>query len=89
MTLPPLLEKFPLGSQQSNAFSLLSHDFADTNSCFYIDIWPFANLLLVITSPELAVQACQEHDLPKSSILVPFYTPITGGSNLFVMDGTE
>ncbi|KAF2642012.1 cytochrome P450 [Massarina eburnea CBS 473.64] len=89
MTLPPLLEKLPLGSQQSDAFSLLSCDFVDTDGCFYVDVWPFGNSLLVITSPELAVQACQKYDLPKPEVLVPFFAPIAGGPNLFVMNGAE
>jgi cytochrome P450 len=89
LSLPPLLEKFPAGSQQSDAFSLLAEDFADTDGCFYMDVWPFSTPLLVITSPELAVQACQEHDLPKPDVLVPFFAPIAGGSNLFVMNGAE
>ncbi|PVH97051.1 cytochrome P450 [Periconia macrospinosa] len=89
LTLPPLLEKLTAGSQQSDAFTLLSREFTHTDGCFYIDVWPFANPLLVITSPELAVQACQEHDLPKPDVLVPFFAPIAGGPNLFVMNGAE
>lgn len=87
--LPPLLKKFPKGSQQSDAFTVLSYDFKETDGCFYIDVWPFSSPLLVITSPELAVQACQEYDLPKPDILVPFFAPIAGGPNMFTMNGTE
>jgi cytochrome P450 len=87
--LPPLLENFPKGSQQSDAFTLLSYDFQETDSCFYIDVWPFTSPLLIVTSPELALQACQEYDLPKPKILLPFFAPIAGGPSLFVMNGTE
>lgn len=89
MTLPRLLDRLPIGSQQSDAFSLLSGEFADTDGCFYIDVWAFANPLLVITSPELAVQVCQEHDLPKPDVLVPFFAPIAGGPNLVDMNVTQ
>jgi hypothetical protein len=86
-TLPALLEKLSKGSQQSDAFTLLSYDFKDTDGCFYVDAWPFTSPLLVITSPELAIQACQENDLPKPDILIPFFAPFAGGPNLFVMNG--
>ena len=88
-TLPPLLEKLPIGSQQSDAFTLLSYDFESTNGAFYIDVYPFTNPLLVITSPELAIQACQEFDLPKPSVLTTFFAPITGGPSLFITNGAE
>jgi cytochrome P450 len=87
--LPALLEKFPKGSQQLDAFALLSRDFNDSDNCFYIDLWPFTSPLLVVTSPELAMQACQEHDLPKPAILKPFFAPFAGGPNLFDMNGAE
>ncbi|KAJ4982701.1 AflN/verA/monooxygenase [Stagonosporopsis vannaccii] len=87
--LPPLLEKLPKGSQQSDAFTLLSYNFKETDGCFYIDVWPFTSPLLVITSPELAMQACQEHDLPKPDVLLPFFAPIAGGPSMFVMNGAE
>ncbi|KAF1953540.1 cytochrome P450 71B25 [Byssothecium circinans] len=88
-TLPRLLKKLPKGSQQSDAFTLLSCDFKDTDGCFYIDVWPFTGPLLVITSPYLALQACQEYDLPKPESLIPFFAPIAGGVNLFTMNGAE
>ncbi|KAH8701392.1 cytochrome P450 71B25 [Phaeosphaeriaceae sp. PMI808] len=87
--LPALLEKFPKGSMQSDAFTQLSYDFANTDGCFYIDVWPFTSPLLVVTSPEIAIQACQEYDLPKPDVLIPFFAPLTGGPNLFTMNGAE
>jgi cytochrome P450 len=87
--LPELLKKFPKGSQQSDSFTLLSHDFKDSDNCFYVDLWPFTSPLFVVTSPELATQACQEHDLPKPDILKPFFAPFAGGPNLFDMNGAE
>jgi cytochrome P450 len=88
-TLPSLLEMLPKGSQHSDAFTLLSYNFVDADSCFYIDVWPITSPLLIITSPELAIQACQEHDLPKPDILIPFFAPFAGGPNLFDMNGAE
>ena len=74
--LPALLEKFPKDSQPPDAFTLLSYDFKDTDGCFYMDVWPFTGPILVITSPELAIQACQEHDLVKPESLVSFFAPL-------------
>jgi cytochrome P450 len=89
-TLPSLLEKLPKGSMQSDAFTLLSYAFEQTENCFYIDLWPFSSPLLVITSPELAMQACgQEHDLPKPAVLIPFFALFAGGRNLFDTNGAE
>jgi cytochrome P450 len=74
---------------QSDAFTTLARDFEDTDGCFYMDVWPFSTPLLVVTSPEMAVQACQEYDLPKPNVLVPFFAPFAGGPNLFTMNGAE
>lgn len=76
--LPQLLKQLPEGSQQSDAFTLLSRDFSETDCCFYIDLWPFTMPLLIVTSPELAVQACKAYAPPKSSILNVFLDPLTG-----------
>jgi len=87
--LPGLLKQFPEGSQQSDAFTLLSNSFPDSDNCFYVDLWPFTSPLMIVTSPEMAMQACQEYDLPKPPILIPFFAPFAGGANLFDMNGAE
>ncbi|KAE8341470.1 hypothetical protein BDV24DRAFT_151135 [Aspergillus arachidicola] len=45
--LPDLMKRHPKGSQQSEAFTLLSYEFATSDNCFYIDLWPFTKPLLV------------------------------------------
>jgi len=87
--LPTLLKQFPFGCQQSDVFAQLALDFESTSKTFYMDTWPFGNPLLVVASPELAVQACQEHDLVKPAVLIPFFTPFAGGPNLFTTNGAE
>ncbi|KAL4934895.1 hypothetical protein BDV06DRAFT_208071 [Aspergillus oleicola] len=87
--MPALLKQLPTGSQQSDAFTILSQDFSKTDSCFYIDLWPFTMPLLVVTSPDLAVQACQTYALPKPSILDAFVNPLTGGRTMFTQNGPE
>ncbi|KAE8371400.1 cytochrome protein [Aspergillus bertholletiae] len=87
--LPGLMERHPKGSQQSEAFTLLSYEFPNSDNCFYIDVWPFTKPLLVVTSPDLAVQACQTYALPKPPVLAKFFNPFAGGPNIFVMNGPE
>ncbi|PLB45553.1 cytochrome P450 71B25 [Aspergillus steynii IBT 23096] len=87
--LPELLKQLPKGSQQSDAFTILSRNFPETDSCFYIDLWPFTMPLLVVTSPDLAVQACQTYALPKPDILNAFVDPLAGGPTMFTQNGPE
>ncbi|KAE8323074.1 cytochrome P450 [Aspergillus sergii] len=47
--LPDLMKRHPKGSQQSDAFTLLSYEFASSDNCFYIDVWPSTKPLLVHT----------------------------------------
>ncbi|KAH8428088.1 cytochrome P450 [Aspergillus melleus] len=88
--LPDLMKRHPKGSQQSEAFTLLSYEFPDNDNCFYIDVWPFSRKpLLVVTSPDLAVQASQTYALPKPPVLAKFFNPFTGGPSIFVTNGPE
>jgi cytochrome P450 len=88
--LPDLLAKLPKGAQQSDAFTLLSFEFPKFDNCFYIDVWPFTpKPFLVVTSLELAVQACQTYALPKPASLADYFHPFTGGPNIFTTNGPE
>ena len=89
LVLPPILKQLPADSQQPDAFAQLSKSFTQSDSVFYLDLWPFSNPLMVVSSPFLAIQACQQHDLPKPAVLDPFFRPLAGGDNLFTMNGTE
>ncbi|KAE8414445.1 putative N-alkane-inducible cytochrome P450 [Aspergillus pseudocaelatus] len=87
--LPDLMQRHPKGSQQSEAFAVLSYEFPNSDNCFYIDAWPFTEPLLVVTSPDLAVQASQTYALPKPPVLAKFFNPFAGGPNLFTTNGPE
>jgi cytochrome P450 len=87
--LPKLLKELPTDADQSYPFVRLSHDFTDSDGLFYMDLWPFFQPILVISSPNLAFQACQEYDLPKPEVLKPFFAPIAGGPTLFETNGPE
>lgn len=45
--------------------------------------------MIIVATPEIAYQACQELDLPKPSSLLQFFMPITGGNSLAAMNGEE
>lgn len=89
LSLLPILSRLPKDSQQPYAFGELSKDFVKSESLFYLDLWPFSNPLIVISSPALSIQACQQLDLPKPKILEAFFRPLAGGINLFTMNGPE
>ena len=89
LCLPPILKRLPLQSQQPDAFTVLVRDFIKLDGLFYLDLRPFSNPLLVVTSPPLATQSCQQHALAKPHILKPFFQPLAGGDNTFIINGAE
>lgn len=56
---------------------------------FYVDVRPFAaEPMLCVTTPTMAIEACQTHDLPKPKVLLSFINPIAGGpDDMFVTNG--
>ncbi|KAL3421062.1 afln vera monooxygenase [Phlyctema vagabunda] len=89
LSLPPVLKLFPEDAQQIFAFGELSKQFTKSDGLFYLDMWPFSDPLLVISSPSQCIQACQQHDLPKPRVMKDFFHPFAGGENLFTMNGPE
>ncbi|CRG90420.1 putative sterigmatocystin biosynthesis P450 monooxygenase stcS [Talaromyces islandicus] len=87
--LAALNKHVPKDARQAESFALLSSESPGLESCFYVDVWPFGFPILVITSPELAVQTCQTHDLGKPDVLAPFIAPMAGGSSFFDSNGME
>ncbi|KAE8402807.1 cytochrome P450 [Aspergillus pseudonomiae] len=57
--IPGLMKRHPKGSQQSEAFTLLSYEFSNFDNCFYIDVWPFTKPLLV--EAQEYVEVLREH----------------------------
>lgn len=91
LAVPPIMKELPADAQQPDVFEALcrAHEKYDKDSIIYVDMWPFADPMMVICSPVLAVQTCQELDLPKPPILNAFFNPLAGGTNLFTMNGRE
>ncbi|KAE8349705.1 putative N-alkane-inducible cytochrome P450 [Aspergillus coremiiformis] len=82
------MKKVPKDAQEAMSFALLASE-SGLDTCFYMDAWPFGFSTLVITSPDLAVQTCQTHDLSKPDALAAFITPMTGGPTFFDRNGAE
>lgn len=55
----------------------------------YLGAWPFGSPSLIITSPAMAIHACQDLNLDKSQLLEHFFQPFAGGNNLFAMNVHE
>jgi cytochrome P450 len=91
LVVPPVMKTLPEDTQQPDAFEALCrmHEKENADSIIYLDMWPFADPMMVVCSPVLAVQICQEHDLPKPAILHAFFNPLAGGDNLFTMNGDQ
>lgn len=55
---------------------------------FYLDIWPFGDLILIVIDPVMIAQFCQpDHLLPKHPGVKNFLNPITGGYDLNCLEG--
>ncbi|KAK4183913.1 cytochrome P450 [Podospora australis] len=90
LAVPPVIATLPEDTQQPDAFEALCRAHEKDDSIIYLDMWPFADPMMVVCSPVLAVQACgQELDLVKPPILHRFFAPLAGGDNLFTMNGPE
>ncbi|KAJ5660689.1 uncharacterized protein N7484_000061 [Penicillium longicatenatum] len=85
-----LQKKGPSDTRQAESFALLSTETPGLEAGFYIDVWPFSCPMLVVTSPTMAIEACQTYDLPKPDVLQQYINPMAGGSdNLFVSNGAH
>lgn len=64
--------------------------YPDLGPVYYIDAWPFAEPVLVATSPDTIAQFSQaNHYLPRHPGVKRFMRPITGGLDLASMEGQD
>jgi len=56
---------------------------------FYLDLWPFLNPAIIVSSPEAANQASTTLNLPKAKLIRDLVDPVTGGPNMLTTDGKE
>ena len=62
--------------------------YPDLGPVYYIDAWPLAQPILVVTSPAIVSQFSQADNLlPKHPGMRKFMCPVTGGHDLVSMEG--
>jgi sterigmatocystin biosynthesis cytochrome P450 monooxygenase len=82
LTLKDAIEALPPNVVMHHAFWRMSKQFPD--GIFYVNLWPFARTILVVTTPTGATQA-QELQLPLPPDIVKPMEVITGGPSLLTM----
>jgi cytochrome P450 len=62
--------------------------YPDLGPTYYLDVWPFAEPFLIVTSPTMVAQFSQQDSpLPKHPGIRKFMQPVTGGHDLVSMEG--
>jgi cytochrome P450 len=62
--------------------------YPDLGPVFYLDLWPFSELMLIVQDPEVVSQFCQaDRLLPKHPGFKSYLYPLTGGLDLNCLDG--
>ncbi|KAH8732130.1 cytochrome protein [Phaeosphaeriaceae sp. PMI808] len=73
-----------------DVFSSLSKEFSSkSDSLFYMDLWPFTGPMIMVSSPNYALQTCQQTlaaDRPDD--LLRSMHAITGGPSIFATNGS-
>jgi hypothetical protein len=84
--------KLPPDIQMPDTFAHFSKTFdQESDSLFYMDLWPFIKPLVLVSSPKYALQACQQNhqvasDRPDD--LLWSLHPVTGGPSVFATNGS-
>ncbi|KAK7183007.1 hypothetical protein DPSP01_006044 [Paraphaeosphaeria sporulosa] len=89
LVLPAIIKHLPKDVQQSWIFRCTARDFEASDGLHYIDLWPFAMPMILVTDPLIANEVCVEHDFGKPEMLKPFFSTIVGGDGMFTMNGAE
>jgi cytochrome P450 len=88
LVLQKYVDRLPSDANVNLAMRDLAMEYADTE-IFLMDFWPVYPPLLMVYSPEAAVQVSTTYNLPKTDMHLQFMQPITGGPNLISMSGNE
>ena len=81
--------QLPSNAHITNLLSKISEQFPNSDSVYYMDMWPFVPPLMILSSPSTASQAIKQHSLRKPPVLAEIFRPITGGDTLVFMNGEE
>ena len=65
----------------------INRAYPDLGPAFYLDTWPFGPPVLVVLSPDMIAQYCQDRYLQKHVGMRRFLEPLTGESDLVSMEG--
>lgn len=86
-----LQSRLPSDGHVTNVLSQLAEKFSDSDSdsVYYIDTWPFSPPTMVLSSPNTAFRAVQQHSLRKPPFPTQIFYPVTGGPDLIFMNGEE
>jgi hypothetical protein len=87
----PLLDKtfkkhkLPRDMHMNDVFAPISRDFDESDSLFYVDLWPFLRPTVLVSSPKFAQQA--ELILDRPDTLLWSMHAVIGGPSLFATNG--
>ena len=79
------LQRLPSDANVYMAMEDMVEDHA-ANEVFLMDLWPIFTPVLMISGPDLAIQASVKHDLPKPQDQQESFQPIIGGPSLITMN---
>ncbi|KAF1976199.1 cytochrome P450 [Bimuria novae-zelandiae CBS 107.79] len=79
------LQRLPSDANVYMAMEDMVKDHSDTE-VFLMDYWPVFQPVLMISGPDLAIQASIKHDLPKPRDQQDSFRPIIGGPSLITMN---
>lgn len=85
--LRKITAKLPKDARGHYLGDLIRRELPDLGSVFYLDMWPFAPQLLLVSSLDGARQVTQENQLPHYHALKGFLEPIDDGQGLVTMEG--
>lgn len=84
--------KLPPDVQHPDSLVHLCQEYgAESDSLIYLDFWPFVGPLMLVSSPDYAIQACQQTDVAneRPADLLWSMHAVTGGPSIFAVNGSE
>ena len=82
-----LLSKIPPDAHPTYLPGLIRQAFPDIGHVFYLDMWPFARPLLIVSSPSVVQQFTQERPLRKAPELRTWIKPLANNQDLVSLEG--
>lgn len=79
----------PSDISRTEICSHLCRESGEPDSPLYLDLWPFAPPLLIVSSPNYATQVIEQNDLRRPEVLQSFLYPVVGGNSIFTANGAE